>query len=65
MTFLDRLFATLPNQFSQMNHLVTIAATIGDVISNKRKIEKQDHLRMTEAPDQAIILGLQILLDHK
>ena len=33
VTFLDRLFATLPNQFSQMNHLVTITATIGDVIS--------------------------------
>ena len=26
---------------------------------------QQDHLRMKVAPDQAIILGLQIFLDHR
>ena len=33
---------------------------------NLRKFErKQDHLRMKVAPDQTIILGLQIFLDHR
>ena len=27
--------------------------------------KKQDHLRMNVAPDQTIILGLQIFLDHR
>ena len=26
---------------------------------------KQDHIRMNVAPDQTIILGLQIYLDHR
>ena len=29
------------------------------------KLTKQDHLRMNIAPDQTIILGLQIFLDHR
>ena len=27
--------------------------------------KKQDHLRMNIAPDQTIILGIQIFLDHR
>ena len=32
---------------------------------NTEQQQKQDHLRMNVAPDQTIILGLQILLDHR
>ena len=28
-------------------------------------IQEQDHLRMNVAPDRTIILGLQIVLDHR
>ena len=31
----------------------------------KWKLSKQDHLRMNVAPDRTIILGLQIVLDHR
>ena len=31
----------------------------------KPQKQKQDHLRMNVAPDRKIILGLQIVLDHR
>ena len=34
-------------------------------IPRKRYSAEQDHLRMNVAPDQTIILGLQIFLDHR